>query len=126
MKRASSGKRDADNIVILHISDLHMTSQSDPEALCQPLIADINKTTGLNLDRLDYLVVSGDLSDRGSAEELDLANKLISGILSRFNISAERCIIVPGNHDVDWEIPVYKWKGRRPGDTSAFKARYVR
>jgi len=95
-----------------------MTKASNPEVMLQPLVADIrDRTSGLGIERLDYLVVSGDLSDRGAPEEFERASRLIGDIVKKFDLSAERCVIVPGNHDVDWETDVYRWKGRRPQDT---------
>src|SRR5262249_12555203 len=76
-----------------------------------------DKLDGLGLDRLDYLVVSGDLSDRATPVEFEKARTFVSKLIKRFKLSAERCVIVPGNHDVDWGSEVYDWKGRRSNDT---------
>lgn len=101
-------------IRILHLSDLHVCADADPEVLLQPLAADLeDRVDGLGLDRLDCLVVSGDVTNRASPSEFEKARELISGIIKRFNLSAERCIIVPGNHDLDWNEPVYRTVKRR-------------
>jgi small GTP-binding protein len=101
-------------IRILHLSDLHVTADADPVALLQPLVADLeDNTDGLGIDRLDFLVVSGDVTNRASPAEFEKAHMLISGIIDRFGLTAERCVIVPGNHDLDWNEPVYDTKKRR-------------
>jgi hypothetical protein len=37
----------------------------------------------------------------------------VSLLIKRFELNAERCIIVPGNHDLDWETEAYTWKKKR-------------
>ncbi|WP_199693788.1 metallophosphoesterase [Sorangium cellulosum] len=101
-------------IRILHLSDLHVRADADPVALLQPLAADLeDRVDGLGLDKLDFLVVSGDVTNRASPAELEKARELISGIIARFDLTAERCILVPGNHDLDWNEPVYRTVKRR-------------
>ena len=116
-------KQGTDRLRILHISDLHMTDDVNPIAMLQPLIADLRDRTegngeeiGWGFEQLDYLVVSGDLTNRALPQEFENARVFISGLIEHFQLTAERCIIVPGNHDLSWDEPVYKWSGRRPKD----------
>jgi len=101
-------------IRILHLSDLHMTSISKPEEMLGPLCSDLkDRRSGLGVRKLDYLVISGDISDRGQQVEFEVARKLISGIISEFGLDAEKCIVVPGNHDINWDVSVYDWITKR-------------
>lgn len=115
-----------DTISILHLSDLHFGAGSpDYVSMLQPLIADIKDTAGgLGLNKIDYLVISGDLTNRASAEEFEQARLFISGIIERFRLSAERCVIVPGNHDQSWDEPesVFEWRPKRKVDQQSLKA----
>lgn len=105
-------------IRILHLSDLHMSStDSHPATMLEELIADLrDKGGGLGFDRLDYLLVSGDLSTRALPVEFEKAYELVHGLIDYFGLTAERCIIVPGNHDLNWDEPVYNWRSRRQVD----------
>jgi hypothetical protein len=83
----------------------------------QPLLADLRDTEGgFGFERLDYLVLSGDLTNRAAPEGFEKVYQLISRLIDRFDLSAERCIIVPGNHDVSWEHQVYAWRPARQVD----------
>lgn len=109
---------------ILHLSDLHMKPDTDPESMLQPLIADLRDPEGGlgGIERLDYLVMSGDLSNRAKIEEFAKARQFISGLMERFEVTADRCIIVPGNHDLDRDEAVYDWKERHLVDVTELKA----
>jgi hypothetical protein len=37
-------------------------------------------------------------------------------LIERFELSAERCLIAPGNHDLSWEQQVYEWRPARQVD----------
>lgn len=100
-----------DWVRILHLSDLHMKPHSDVSALLQPLIADLDYgESGLGIKALSYLVVSGDLTNKASPEEFEQARRFVSEIIHYFGLTAERCIVVPGNHDVDWYEQVYNYQ----------------
>jgi 3',5'-cyclic AMP phosphodiesterase CpdA len=110
-------------IRILHLSDLHIAETDDPESLLQPLVTDLrDRVEGLALDRLDALVVSGDLTNRASPAELERARQFVSGLVREFGLTAEKCVIVPGNHDLDWDTEVYASKKRRKVDVAALGA----
>lgn len=102
-------------IRILHLSDLHFgTDAKEPDIRLQALAADLKDTEeGLGFERLDYLVVSGDITERATSVEFDHAHTFLSGLIKAFEISAERCVIVPGNHDLSWEAEVYQFKAKR-------------
>lgn len=109
-------------IRILHLSDLHMREDTDVDAILQPLEADLqDKEDGLALTRLDYLVVSGDLTNRATPAEFEVARKFTSKIVNYFGLSAERCVVVPGNHDLSWEEDVYQFKMKRQVDVAKLK-----
>lgn len=100
---------------ILHLSDLHMKAGADVEELLQPLIADLRDAReGLGLRRLDYLVLSGDLTNCASPEEFEQARRFVSRLIELFGLTAQRCVIVPGNHDLNWdEENLYEFRTRR-------------
>lgn len=101
-------------IRILHLSDLHFTSKTDVNGMLHPLVADIkSRKDGLGFDYLDYLVITGDLTSTAQPKEFERAQNFISGIISAFELSVQRCVFVPGNHDLSWEEEVYHWKSRR-------------
>ncbi len=110
-------------ITILHLSDLHFGKGDDPQVRLQPLVRDLrDREGGLGFNELDYLVLSGDLTNTGSAEEFELAYQFISALIERFKLSAARVIITPGNHDLSWEREVYDWKQERRVDARALRA----
>ncbi len=106
---------DSNPIRILHLSDMHLIAADDAFRMLQPLVRDLeDKKDGFGLDYLDYLVISGDLTNRGTGEEYDRAYEFISELRRRFQLTPHRCIIVPGNHDQDWETRnIYRWKRKR-------------
>jgi hypothetical protein len=109
-------------IRILHLSDLHFGKDDDPVAKLQPLVRDLkDREDGLGFEHLDYLVVSSDLTNRASAEEFERTYSFISELIKSFELSAARCVIVPGNHDLSWDQEVYDWKPKRKVDLNKLK-----
>lgn len=101
-------------IRILHLSDLHFAETAEPVSMWQPLVADLrDREGGLGFERLDYLVVSGDLTNRADPREFERVHQFISALIEKFDLSAQRCIIAPGNHDLSWEVDTYDWKSKR-------------
>ena len=104
-------------IRILHLSDLHFLEDTQVQAKLQALIADIeDEDGGLGFEHLDYLVVSGDTANQATPEQFDKAHDFISGVIKAFGLTAQRCILVPGNHDLSWDEDVYQWKQDRRVD----------
>jgi small GTP-binding protein len=100
-------------IRILHLSDLHWGEEGEgSKTSVPPLMRDL-RSDDLGVEQLDYLVVTGDLTNYATEKEFQTAFHFLSELRSRFKLSAERCIIVPGNHDLNWDVKVYEWHPKR-------------
>ncbi len=101
-------------LFILHLSDLYIEKDTDPETILQPLVADLkDDEEGPGINRLDYLIVSGDLTKSAEPDEYEKALQFISKLIQQFKITKQECIIVPGNHDLSWNADVYKTETKR-------------
>jgi len=100
LAKAENAKPASSPIRLLHLSDLHFTKDTPVEARLQSLVADIQHGECLGFEELDHVVISGDFTDRGCAEGFEKAYEFVSGLAEEFGLSAERFILVPGNHDV--------------------------
>lgn len=108
-----------DPLRILHLSDLHFTSHTDVTALLGSLSADLGDSPGgLNAPKIDFLVISGDLTESGLEPEYERAVEFVAGIMSEYDLPPRRCIVVPGNHDMDWGHHVYEWMSRREAQST--------
>jgi small GTP-binding protein len=106
-------------IRILHLSDLHFAESDDPVTRLQPLLQDLQDASdGFGGERLDYLVVSGDSTHSAAAIEFERVYQFLSQLIQKTGLSAERCILVPGNHDLSWDESPYSWKPARQVDSA--------
>ncbi len=87
---------------ILHLSDLHFGTQKDAERWASQLAADLQNELGCR--RLEALVISGDVGTCSVAEEYEAAAKFIASIRDEFGLDGGRIVVVPGNHDLNWEL----------------------
>jgi outer membrane protein assembly factor BamB/predicted MPP superfamily phosphohydrolase len=71
------------------LSDTHVGSSTGEQDL-RAAVRDINSLTGLS-----FVVVSGDVTEYGSREQLRLAKELLDGLRIP-------CHVMPGNHDTKW------------------------
>ena len=103
-------------IRILHLSDLHFTADTVPETKLQWLDDDIRKGSWLEGGEVDYVVISGDMTHQGSDLGFQRASRFVSLLVERFGLSAERFVLVPGNHDVQDSDESYQLRTRLAGD----------
>ena len=87
---------------ILHISDIHLGNSSEALKYRTQLETDLIKNLGVQ--KLDYLVISGDIANFSTREEYNAATELIKEIVTRFRLDSNCIIIVPGNHDINWSL----------------------
>ena len=86
-------------IYLLHLSDLHFTVHTAAETQAQWLLQDLSDAFG---DApIEYLVISGDITDRGNPDGFERGREFVECVSEALSLSAERCIFVPGNHDVE-------------------------
>ncbi len=85
----------------LHISDPHIRDAGRNETVLGQLVEDLNRELGL--DKLDAIVVSGDSADKAGLEQFGFAFELVQGLSEEFGVPANRLLVVPGNHDIDWQ-----------------------
>jgi predicted MPP superfamily phosphohydrolase len=114
-------------IRVLHISDLHIKESTATESILQPLIEDLeDPEDGLDTNKLDYLVVTGDLTHQANKTEFEKAEAFLSELKKHFQVPDECCIVCPGNHDLDWNETEYAWKSQRQVTESQLeKGKYV-
>jgi WD40 repeat protein len=105
-------------IRLLHLSDLHFNQNTSVTSRLQWLLDDIQLDTGLGFKELDYLVISGDFTDKASVAGFEKTLEFVSGLTREFSLSADQCVFVPGNHDVVDPLDAYK----RCKDSSGLKA----
>ena len=106
-------------INILHLSDLHFEGGTDsaksPEQLVDKLIEDLRigdyndenrPVDHLNTDSyIDYIVITGDFiaaenNYKARANKFKIAEQFIHNLMIELDTWEDRCILVPGNHDV--------------------------
>ena len=99
-----------DPIRILHLSDLHFTDKTNPETKLRLLLQDIRQQDEqyAAIDTVEYLVISGDMTDRGQDSGFEKARRFVELLVSELGLSFERCIFVPGNHDVQDRADAYE------------------
>jgi WD40 repeat protein/GTPase SAR1 family protein/predicted MPP superfamily phosphohydrolase len=88
-------------IHILHLSDLHFGDETFAGVCRTQLETDLIQE--LDIRRLEYLIISGDVAIRSTEKEYDAAFAMVDGLVKRFGLDASRVVIVPGNHDVNWD-----------------------
>lgn len=86
---------------VLHLSDLHFGTPEQARMWHSQLVSDLKyevKPHGLMA-----VVVSGDVGNRAEPAEYDAARNFLLDLAGEFNLSPHQLILVPGNHDVNWE-----------------------
>lgn len=96
-------------ISILHISDLHKNEGDDFKNLYQKMVDDCDRYVKLGIEKPNIIVVSGDLIRGGKPDEIIQqyveAKNFLEDLTEFFlNKDKSRIVIVPGNHDVDWNV----------------------
>ena len=93
---------DDHRIHILHLADLHFGKSAFARVCRTQLETDLIQELGIK--RLEYLVISGDITNSSTEEEYDAAFAMVDGLVKRFGLDSSRVVIVPGNHDLNWEL----------------------
>ncbi len=87
---------------ILHLSDLHFGTKEDVQRWYSNLADDLKRE--LHCDQLDAIIITGDVANTAVQEEYDAARFFIERVCSEFKVPSSSLAIVPGNHDLNWEL----------------------
>lgn len=79
----------AQNIKYAFVTDTHVGTATGEEDL-KRTVADIN-----NQKDIDFVLVTGDVTEMGTNEELKLAKEILSALNKKY-------YVIPGNHDTGW------------------------
>ena len=96
-------------ISILHISDLHKNEGDDFDNLLQSMKDDCEQYLRKGIAKPNIIVVSGDLIRGGKSNEIKEQYNEVRSFLEALTAyfldgDKNRIVIVPGNHDVDWNV----------------------
>lgn len=111
-----------DTIKILHLSDLHLTDQKAMQKHYNYLKLDLAKK--FKVERIDYLVISGDVCDRPEKEMYEVACEFVQKLEEDFKVPKSHIILTPGNHDCNWNISRDAYSGDRIVDQDKYNARF--
>lgn len=95
------------SVTILHVSDTQFGQYhrfGAPDSLASHLIRDITRLPEIGVPPIDLIVLSGDVGERGKRKEYEDASSFIRELLQALNLDRERVVVVPGNHDVSWNL----------------------
>ncbi|MEE4357640.1 MAG: SUMF1/EgtB/PvdO family nonheme iron enzyme [Desulfococcaceae bacterium] len=93
-------KADTEPAQILHLSDLHFGTAEDAKIWYSQLADDLKNE--LDCQRLDALILSGDIANFSVKEEYEAAEIFIRSLCEKFRMSPSALVMVPGNHDLNW------------------------
>lgn len=86
----------------LHLSDLHSYCNGIKTKIMRDALIDEVEELN-NEERFNFIIITGDISDKDSG--YDLAEEFILELISRIDIEKEKVFIIPGNHDLNRNIP---------------------
>ncbi|MFC1862939.1 metallophosphoesterase family protein [Thermodesulfobacteriota bacterium] len=99
---------DVNTITWLHLSDLHFQAtketSSDRDVILTDLLEDLRRLKERHDLSPDFILISGDIAYCGINAEYKLAERFFDELLEATELSKERLLVVPGNHDVDCSL----------------------
>jgi predicted MPP superfamily phosphohydrolase len=95
------------SVTILHVSDTQFGRyhRFDPsDSLAGHLIRDVASLSRIGVPTIDLIVLSGDIAERGKRAEYADALRFVDHLCEELGLGRERVVVVPGNHDVSWDL----------------------
>lgn len=107
---------------LLHLSDLHFADREAALVAYDQLWADLR--TEQKEDRLDVVVVSGDLSTKAEPAEFVLVEGFLRSLREDFKLDPSQFVLVPGNHDLSWDWSKQAYGPGNVVDESVLRRRF--
>lgn len=99
---------------IIHLSDLHFGTSQQANLWSSQLLQDLRFE--LNISTIDALIISGDIASNSTESEYDAALEFINEFRKDFNLEHSQIVIVPGNHDLNWDLSKKAYKPIKMND----------
>ncbi|OGU54079.1 MAG: hypothetical protein A2V66_09590 [Ignavibacteria bacterium RBG_13_36_8] len=105
--------RSRDSLCILHLSDLQFgdfflenenQKKFDLKKLVRDLSTSIKDFETQKKLKIDVLIISGDLGSKGLNSDYSDAKIFLDELCSSLKIRKQNVVIVPGNHEINWNI----------------------
>ena len=78
----------------------------------------------LHLQKLDYVIISGDICDRPQEEQYAIALEFVESLCNDFSVEHEKVTVVLGNHDCNYDISREAYKMDGEIDKNKYAERY--
>ena len=92
-------------ITWLHLSDLHIReepgSKYNLDVVLDALLKDIQEFTVEKNLKLNFIIITGDIANKGMDKDYALANNFLDNLLHITNLTKDQLLVIPGNHDVN-------------------------
>lgn len=97
-------------ISFVHLSDIHFLKTSgdalDVDSdLRNEILRDIKNNFNFPIDSVKGILVCGDIAFSGKENEYEIASKFLNDICDELKIEKSCVFCVPGNHDIDQDVP---------------------
>lgn len=87
---------------LLHLSDLHFTDSSQALLWHTQLLLDLKNQ--MQVKELAGILISGDVTNHATTEQFGYAKEFIQLLCTTFKVQPKQLVVVPGNHDVSWNL----------------------
>ncbi|MBB4804216.1 outer membrane protein assembly factor BamB/predicted MPP superfamily phosphohydrolase [Flavobacterium nitrogenifigens] len=85
----SQNAEKSENIKFIQLTDLHVSVGNDNDFLLQNIVKEINNSD------FEFVVVTGDLTNRGANDELEQVHSILSKLKKPY-------YVISGNHETNW------------------------
>jgi predicted phosphodiesterase len=94
---------------LLHVSDIHFrhpdcTTGLDPEMPFRTALIQDAKELSAEIGAIDKIAVTGDIAYHGLIPEYAAARTWLLDLAKACGCSNDQILVVPGNHDIDWNV----------------------
>lgn len=122
-KKKMSEIERTNTLKLLHLSDLHLADKESMKKFFKLLNIDLRMQ--LKVEKIDYLVISGDVCNRPLKAQYEVAVEFCRLLIEKFQIDIKKTIVVPGNHDCDRDISREAYgRKKKEFDTEKMKQRF--